>query len=289
MNVISPKDSAIQKLLPILIILLVTAAFAPLLNRTLTYDEAFTYNQYASQGIGRTLIAYTTPNNHILHTALVWLTTTTIGKSELAIRLPAFFAGLLAIAMSYRLVRRYTKSSGMGLVAMALLAAQAGFVLYSVSARGYTLTMLLTLVGLYLLNNQNLPARVGNYGLMFASMGLIMTLPTMVLGMAALFLLSNTKPPIVIGSIAGAMFYMPAIGLGVFSDQAALHGATFEALAQEFDRLFISATSVIVLVGLVLLIIKRPMLQKDSLKFVIYAGGLALLVVVGQLMLTGKT
>src|SRR5690606_14433122 len=119
------------------------AIFVPHLGRTIQYDEAYTYLQYAQSPI-TALFVYTAPNNHLLHSLLVWLSTSFIGDSLIAIRLPALLSGLLAVAMLYR-VGRQVLGLEAGLLASSFLVAMPMFGSYFINARGYTLVVFLSL------------------------------------------------------------------------------------------------------------------------------------------------
>jgi hypothetical protein len=94
-----------MKRLYILIFLLaVPLVYIPNLTRTIRYDEAYTFLHYADSPV-HALLLYTYPNNHFLDSFFVWLSTTLMGTSLIAIRFPSFAAGLLSVAMLYRLGR----------------------------------------------------------------------------------------------------------------------------------------------------------------------------------------
>ena len=67
------------------LILTALALYAPYLNRIMFCDEANTLYQY-SQDLARALFSYATPNNHMLHSALVWTMTHLAGTSTVAVR-----------------------------------------------------------------------------------------------------------------------------------------------------------------------------------------------------------
>ncbi|MEP6811395.1 MAG: glycosyltransferase family 39 protein [Actinomycetota bacterium] len=115
------------------------------LFQPMRYDEAVTYVHYASRPVYIGLTAYTAPNNHILHTLLVHMSTAVFGNEPWAIRLPALVAGVLLVPATY-LVTRIIYGGAPALVAAALVATSSTLVEYSTNARGYTLLGLITLL-----------------------------------------------------------------------------------------------------------------------------------------------
>jgi hypothetical protein len=123
------------------------------LFQPMRYDEAGTYVHYASQPLYIGLTAYTAPNNHLLHTFLVHVSTAIFGDQPWAIRLPALVAGILLVPATY-LAGRLLYGRSAALVAAALVATSSVLVEYSTNARGYTLValafMLLLALGAHL-------------------------------------------------------------------------------------------------------------------------------------------
>jgi hypothetical protein len=130
----------------------VLAAFLVRLDflfQPMRYDEAGTYIHYASEPVYIGLSSYTAPNNHLLHTLLVHISTVLFGNEPWAIRLPAFAAGILLVPAAY-LAARLHYDRHTALLAAALIAASSRLVEYSTNARGYTLQTLLFLLALAL-------------------------------------------------------------------------------------------------------------------------------------------
>ena len=156
------------------------------LFQPMRYDESVTYAHYASRPWYIALTTYTAPNNHVLHSELVHLTTAVLGGSEWAVRLPAFVAGILLVPATY-VAGRALHGKHAGLVAAALVAASSVLVEYSTNARGYTLLalcfVLLLALGTRLLRSSN-PAE----WLAFAVLGAIglFTVPVMLYAFGAL-------------------------------------------------------------------------------------------------------
>lgn len=122
------------------------------------YDEAFTFNNFASQPLYRGLTDCRIPNNHIFHTLLVHIAYLLFGNHPWAIRLPAFFAGVLLVPASYLAFRVYYNKYA-ALLTASLVASSSYIIEYSTNARGYTLICLLFLLILalakYLKQNRN--------------------------------------------------------------------------------------------------------------------------------------
>ncbi|MBF0312078.1 MAG: glycosyltransferase family 39 protein [Oligoflexia bacterium] len=106
------------------------------LNAPLRYDEAFTYNNYASKSLLIALSNYSAPNNHLFHTLLAHISTSLLGDGEWAIRLPAFFAGILLLISVYTFFRMI-HGKYLAVVTLGLIGHNSYFIEYSTSARGY--------------------------------------------------------------------------------------------------------------------------------------------------------
>lgn len=126
---------------PIAIALLTVAAALlrfPYLSRTFGTDESATFLYYASKPLLIGLSVYGSPNNHLLHTALMHCSLGVFGSSEWALRLPAFIAGVAMVPL--------TSLAGGGVVAAAAVAAWPVLIDYSTDARGYTLLCCFVLI-----------------------------------------------------------------------------------------------------------------------------------------------
>ena len=106
------------------------------LFQPMRYDESGTYVHYASKPLWVGLTTYTAPNNHLLNTLFVHMTTAVLGNHPWAIRLPAFTAGLLLVAATYLAARLFYGKSA-ALIASALVATSSTLIEYSTNARGY--------------------------------------------------------------------------------------------------------------------------------------------------------
>ena len=108
------------------------------------YDEAFTFLEFVNGSFWE-LFAYPVPNNHVLHTLLVRGAVELFGNDPVAIRLPAFAAGVLAIPLTFVLARRLTRGPTAGWIAAGAAAVFPYLVLYDTVARGYSMVTVLTL------------------------------------------------------------------------------------------------------------------------------------------------
>ena len=115
------------------------------LTQPMGYDESITVVRFSSHTLIDVLSDYSDPNNHVLHTILVYLSSRLFGVVPAVVRLPAFLAGLMIVPVSFWLMRRlfddYTALLTAGLTAVA-----PAMVEYSAQARGYTLLTLLFLI-----------------------------------------------------------------------------------------------------------------------------------------------
>ena len=115
------------------------------LHQPLRYDEAQTFNLYASWPWHISLATYTSPNNHLLNTLLVKISMFIAGHREWALRLPALFSGLLLVGAVYAYARlMYSRTAA--LAAMAVLSVALPFVDMSTNARGYAIVALCAVV-----------------------------------------------------------------------------------------------------------------------------------------------
>ncbi len=130
-----------------------------LLNRPIEYDEAYTFTQFARYPFRSIISDYSAPNNQVFHTILVRIAYLLLGDQAWQIRLPAFLAGLLIILSAY-LLGRMLYNKAVGYLAAGILASLPDFIIRSVSARGYTLVVLMTLLSFilagYLIRKKNL-------------------------------------------------------------------------------------------------------------------------------------
>lgn len=156
------------------------------LNSPMKWDESDTFLQYI-QCPFVFVFEYTAPNNHVLNSILERISTLILGKYPVAIRLPAFLAGVMSIPLSFWVCRALSPR-GSGCFAAVAVAACPYLIMYSANGRGYSLvvflTLLLVLIGFKYVNN---PTR-GGLGLIaiVSALGLY-TMPSM------LFMVAGTS------------------------------------------------------------------------------------------------
>jgi hypothetical protein len=109
-----------------------------LLDHVLRNDEVVTATRHGVDLV-TAITDYSAPNNHILHTVLVNISTTLFGMDPWAIRLPAFLFGVgLIIAVDWWIASATGKRAA-GLLAAAFVAGSSMLIEYSTIARGYTM------------------------------------------------------------------------------------------------------------------------------------------------------
>ncbi len=111
-------------------------------------DETVTALHYATGPLWHAWSAYDAPNNHVLHTLLVWIAHRLGGWHPVALRMPAFLAACAALPAAWWLVRRehgWTAAA----FATALLATSPLFTEFASSARGYSLMLLCFVAALW--------------------------------------------------------------------------------------------------------------------------------------------
>jgi len=113
----------------------------PFLTQPMRYDEALTFNEFASRPLYYGLSFYPDPNNHLLNTLLMHLAFLGLGNQPWVLRLPAFAAGVLLVPATFALARLLYGERAAVLAAV-LVAVSSYLVEYSTNARGYTLQSL---------------------------------------------------------------------------------------------------------------------------------------------------
>jgi uncharacterized membrane protein len=115
----------------------------------MTHDESYTFIVFGSTSIFNIITNYGLPNNHILNSLLIFISTRLFGFQPWVIRLPALLAGLLGIPVTYGLAKAlYDRATA--LLAALMIAILPGAILYSTAGRGYSLVALFTLLTLWL-------------------------------------------------------------------------------------------------------------------------------------------
>jgi hypothetical protein len=119
------------------------------INQPMRYDEAVTFNEFASRPLYYGLSFYPEPNNHLLNTLLVHVAYVAFGNQPWVLRLPALLGGALLVGATYALGRTLYGPKA-GLCGAALVATSSILVEYSTNSRGYTLQALAFVVCLTL-------------------------------------------------------------------------------------------------------------------------------------------
>jgi 4-amino-4-deoxy-L-arabinose transferase-like glycosyltransferase len=157
------------------------------LAHPMRYDESHTFLTFVNQ-TPFFLFYYSSPNNHVLHTLLVKLSTLIWGSHPVSIRLPAFLFGIASVPLTFCLCRKLMPERS-GILASAAMAVAPYMVIYSANARGYSLLVFLTLalafLGLHVVETPSLPgwALVS----LIAALGML-TMPSMLFAIAGLYL-----------------------------------------------------------------------------------------------------
>ena len=110
-------------------------------------DESHSITALASQSFWHAWSTYDTPNNHVLHTLLLWVVHRLAGWDLVALRMPAFLAACLVLPATWWFVRR-EYGWPPAAFATALLGTSPLFVEYATNARGYTLMLLFSVAAL---------------------------------------------------------------------------------------------------------------------------------------------
>ncbi len=147
----------------ILVVIVIFSAIARwiLINRPIEYDEAYTFVEFARHPFRYIISNYYVPNNQVLNTILVRVSYLLFGDGLWQIRLPTFIASLILIMCVYFLGRSFYNRK-VGLTAAILVAFLPTMILRSVSARGYIIVTLMTLLGFlaadYTIRKKNIAA-----------------------------------------------------------------------------------------------------------------------------------
>lgn len=111
----------------------------------LDYDEAYTIVMWGRSDLFYAISNYHLPNNHVFHTILVNLIFHNIGKSVPLLRLPVFLSGCLLIIAVWLLGKTFYNDF-IALLSAGFTAFAPYLVYYSVTARGYEIQALFTVI-----------------------------------------------------------------------------------------------------------------------------------------------
>jgi hypothetical protein len=121
-----------------------TAAFALVwsifraVQQSITLDEADTYLWFGG-GQAAKFIWYGFPNNHVLNSLLIWLSTHLFGVSALTVRLPALMGAALYASVAYFLCRAITDRLVLQFATLICLVYNPFILDFFAAARGYSL------------------------------------------------------------------------------------------------------------------------------------------------------
>jgi len=198
------------------------------LGEPMRWDEAATFQKYASESIGTITTLYDRPNNQILYSLLTHFSLDVFGQAVWVVRLVAFAAGVAIVPVSYLAARRLFDPVA-GLWAAALTATFAPLVDYSVNGRGYTLGALFMLLALWLgarlVERDSLRDWVG---LVLCCVLAVYAVPTMAIGVAIVALWMVLADRRVILKLAAALAAAGLLSLLLYS--AALGQSGWDAV-----------------------------------------------------------
>ena len=115
------------------------------LDHPMRYDESYNYLHYASKSPGY-IVTHYAPNNHILHTLMVYGSTRVFGTGPAALRVPAFLAGVALIPVTAWLGWMVSRRRDVALAAALAVCGSSALIEYSTNARGYSLLALFTVL-----------------------------------------------------------------------------------------------------------------------------------------------
>jgi len=167
---------------PAIALLLIAAGTAlrmAYLSQPMRYDEAVTYLYFATRSWLTVFASYRYPNNHILHTALVKISTSALGNAPWAIRIAALVFGVGTLVLTFLVGRRLVGTTAAWL-GTAIVAASGPLILYSTNARGYSIVGCATLlIALLLLRLRERPSRIEWVGVVATATLGLWTIPVM--------------------------------------------------------------------------------------------------------------
>ncbi|NOG51904.1 MAG: hypothetical protein HND48_22570 [Chloroflexi bacterium] len=290
--------------IPVVLLLIVWFIFSLSAHRSMQYDESFTFLRYAQSPLVA-LFAYELPNNHLLHSFGVWLMTSIMGDSIIAIRSVSMASGLLCVAVLFRITRRIAGIEA-GTLAVAVMMIMPMWAEMVANARGYTLSALLTLLFVgELLGTSSRYWFPNSRLLLVLTVLLTLTLPTMVLLIAAALiwvllrmwrgdprrrLVDTAILPIIVGTVIGGVFYMSVFVYG----HASAFGGFGEASIVELiigwtTQIFAMPLALVLLVGIVVGIAVLWKRNWDLLILCSIIVGVALTFSIVQDVVTGRT
>ena len=144
-----PNTNGAEAVLAVVVVATGIGLAAHNLDAPLRPDESMTIVKYATQPLATAAGQYESPNNHVLHTLLVWVAHQLGGWSRVVLRIPAFAAGCLLLPAVWWFAREEYGWKSAAL-ATAFVSTAPYFREYATNARGYTLMLLLFVCALLL-------------------------------------------------------------------------------------------------------------------------------------------
>lgn len=140
----------------------------------MTIDEAYSFNEFASGGFTGVFLSGFDANNHVLHTALMWLSTALFGIHDFALRLPALAGSALFLWFLPQLVERVTPGDRrwMRLLLFLVLVLNPLTLDLLCAARGYSLALAFLTLALLRLSQYVATRRPRDLSWMSAFLGL---------------------------------------------------------------------------------------------------------------------
>jgi hypothetical protein len=133
--------------LPAILIVLVLGILyrLSLIHEPVRLDEAYSMLHYAVQPLSLIVTDYSFPNNHILHSLVMHFTYQWFGLSDIGLRLPAFAAGVITLALMTWLAWDLSRDKRVALMTALFGSVSYSLVYYSVNGRGYSMQMMFVL------------------------------------------------------------------------------------------------------------------------------------------------
>ena len=110
-------------------------------RQSITGDEAYNYFLYLTGSLGKVFLANYDTNNHVMYTALAWLSTHWFGLNEFNLRIPSVLSAALYLVTVYRLSSFLFGRRVLHPLAAVLLAGNPYILDFFTVARGYGLAL----------------------------------------------------------------------------------------------------------------------------------------------------
>lgn len=139
------RQSDYTHIYTLIVIIILGMGFRSLfMSRPMSHDEAYTFIAFVREGFITVISDYHLPNNHILHSIFVFISSKLLGADPWMLRMPSFIAGMFLIPTAYIAGRNYFNRNA-GLLAAGLVSFYPSLILDSSHSRGYPLLALISL------------------------------------------------------------------------------------------------------------------------------------------------